>query len=38
MNNVYEQEQINQFYPDLDNMTQEEIFKLQQKIGYEKPN
>lgn len=37
MNNHYEDEQLQQLYPDIDNMTQEEIIKLQEKMGYVDP-
>lgn len=30
----YETRQLQQFYPDIDNMTQEEILRLQESIGF----
>jgi hypothetical protein len=38
INNNYEEEQLQQLYPDIDNMSQEEILKLQEKMGYVNPN
>lgn len=34
MDQRYMEDQLYQLYPDLDNMTQEEILLLQEKIGY----
>lgn len=34
MDQRYQEDQLYQLYPDIDNMTQEEILLLQEKIGY----